>query len=280
MTSREQPFRSHVRNHLCYIPTCHCAVPPSPLPLVPPPRAASRRAAFLVRRMVPSGARPSAESAGRNTSFRVKMRRALEHNRQQVAEFAGGGGGTAAHRAEQTTRGHIWLLPADSPLRRPWRANMVARPVTAATTSDTSLKLSEPLNESQLAALRQKCALLSASSIPADDCAICYMPMVLAADGRPMAAHSCIVRLPCGGGHTFHFRCINPWLRKARLCPTCRQTLKVVVPPVGERRPQTQVKPLPPLGPQRQYGGRTSGAAQLRDERAPSRMSCTSRAWR
>lgn len=166
-----------------------------------------------------------------------QVRAALEQNRQEVSEHAAGGGGTAAHLAERTTRGHIWLLPQDSPLRRPWRANMVARPSTSTTEVPSGpLKLSQPLNDAQLAALRRTCVLLS--GIPQEDCAICFSPMKL--DQKDS-----VIRLPCGGAHVFHFKCIEPWLRRARLCPTCRQTLKVA----PDRRPRTIERRLTPPPP-------------------------------
>ena len=188
-----------------------------------------------------------AERARQVHRYNVDIARGMERNRQAVAAYAGGGGGTAAHMADQTTRGHLWLLPRDSPLRRPWRANVVARPTTSTSESNGPLKLSVPLSEEQLDQLRRTCAITSPEALPEDvECAICYTPLELAF-ANLLARDSCIVRLPCGGGHVFHYRCVEPWLRKGRLCPSCRQTLKLSkkVSRSEARRPSTSTS-IPP----------------------------------
>ena len=186
-----------------------------------------------------------AERARQVHRYNVDIARGMERNRQAVAAYAGGGGGTAAHMADQTTRGHLWLLPRDSPLRRPWRANVVARPTTSTSDANGPLKLSVPLSEEQLDQLRRTCAVTSPEALPEDvECAICYTPLELAF-ANLISRDSCIVRLPCGGGHVFHYRCVEPWLRKGRLCPSCRQTLKLSkkVSRSEVRRPSTSTVP-------------------------------------
>ena len=159
----------------------------------------------------------------------------LGNNREAVAEFAAGGGGTAAHVSGSTTRGHIWLLPPDSPLRRPWRANMVARPATTSSSTSEPISLSMPLTTSQLHELRRTCAVTSAYALPSEECAICYSELALPIGRSVLEPEACIVRLPCG--HFYHFRCLQPWLRKGRLCPTCRRTVSVSVRlPMSPRR--------------------------------------------
>lgn len=187
-----------------------------------------------------------AERARQVHRYNVDIARGMERNRQAVAAYAGGGGGTAAHMADQTTRGHLWLLPRDSPLRRPWRANVVARPTTSTSDANGPLKLSVPLSEEQLDQLRRTCAVTSPEALPEDvECAICYTPLELAFASL-LARDSCIVCLPCGGGHVFHYRCVEPWLRKGRLCPSCRQTLKLSKKVSREaRRPSTSTS-IPP----------------------------------
>ena len=184
------------------------------------------------------------ERVRRVLNYHEATEQAMERNRQEVAPFASGGGGTAAHIAGQTTRGHLWLLPPDSPLRRPWRANMVARPATTIGTGSTSpIRLSLPLTDAELTQLRNLCAILSTEALPEDrECAICCTEMSLPVGGKMMAESECVVRVPCGGAHCFHFRCIKPWLQKGRLCPTCRRTLKL-----SARKPPAHIaSPLPP----------------------------------
>eukprot|EP00966_Prymnesium_polylepis_P120313 2780247-Prymnesium_polylepis.1 len=145
--------------------------------------------------------------------------------------FAQGGGGSNAHLNDLTTRGHAWLLRRDSPLQRPWRAHMAAPPSNEyiAEPDPDELRLAPPLHADQLAELRMQCAVLAADGIPARPCAICDEMMVLPAAGKLYEEKKSIVRLPCGHGHCFHFRCVQPWLGKARLCPTCRSPLQVTV---------------------------------------------------
>lgn len=188
---------------------------------------------------VPLGA-PSPIVAARlraRREIQAELVAGLERNRRAVAAHAAGGGGHQAHLNGTTTHGHIWLLPEE--MRRPWRANMVGRPTTA--TAETSggsgnggkLQVMKPLDDEQLRQLRCQYAVTSADALPADECAICYehfeLPIV-----NQLSRQACIVRLPCGGGHTFHFRCIEPWMRRGRLCPTCRQT----VAPRARKTPQ------------------------------------------
>ena len=186
------------------------------------------------------------ERVRRVRNYREATERSMERNRHEVAAFASGGGGTAAHMTGQTTRGHLWLLPPDSPLRRPWRANMVARPSTTTGTgsnSATPIRLSLPLSDAELTQLRHVCAILSVDALPEDrECAICCTEMSLPVGGNMMAENECVARVPCGGGHCFHFRCIKPWLLKGRLCPTCRRTLKVN----ARKPPAHTISPLPP----------------------------------
>ena len=111
---------------------------------------------------------------------------------------------------------------------------MVGRPRAAtAETSGGKLQVVQPLNDEQLRQLRCQYAVTSADALPAEECAICYehfeLPIV-----NQLSRQACIVRLPCGGGHTFHYRCIEPWMRKGRLCPSCRQT----VVPRARKAPQ------------------------------------------
>ena len=184
---------------------------------------------------VPLGA-PSPIVAARlraRREIQASLDAGLERNRRAVAAHAAGGGGHQAHLNGTTTHGHIWLLPEE--MRRPWRANMVGRPRTA--TADTSgggsLQVMKPLDDEQLRQLLCQYAVTSADALPADECAICYehfeLPIV-----NQLSRQASIVRLPCGGGHTFHYRCIEPWMRKGRLCPVCRQTIN----PRARKAPQ------------------------------------------
>ena len=227
-------------------------------------------------------AAPTAPTTAPASIYRSQLRAALEQNRRAVSDYAAGGGGTAAHRADLTTRGHIWLLPPDSPLRRPWRSNMVAvaRPATA-DVGHAPIQIAQPLTEHQINALRHQCTLHSASSIPSDDCAICYTPMSLGF-GTPHAADACIVRLPCGGGHVFHFRCVEPWLRKAKLCPTCRGTLRIGR---ARNRPQTQQRRraqqhLPPVSTPGLASALTSYDRSTRTPLSVSLRRASDRPWR
>ena len=51
------------------------------------------------------------------------------------------------------------------------------------------------------------------------ECAVCCMAM--------MPANEAVVRLPCGGEHAYHWRCLQPWFDKASFCPTCRGAIKL-----------------------------------------------------
>lgn len=179
------------------------------------------------------------------SSYQATLTAGLERNRQAVAAHASGGGGHAAFVEGTTTRGHIWLLPPE--MRRPWRDNMVGRPRTSTVSAVSGdrgepLQVMSPLTEEQLRLLRSQYAITSASALPAEECAICFQSFELHLTNQ-MSRQACIVRLPCGGGHTFHFRCIEPWLRKGRLCPTCRQT---VHPRARKAVPSPRPASLPP----------------------------------
>ena len=187
----------------------------------------------------------TAAAARRAREIDNELAEGLEQNRRRVARFAAGGGGFDAHTRGQTTRGHMWLLPPDSPLRRPWRANVVHNPPPPPSASGASNSnaygsistvsgeprktVSQPFSEEQLAALRRIHAIVDSRALPDEECAICYAPFELSNVASKLHRDHCIVRLPCGGAHVFHYKCIEPWLKKGRLCPTCRQTLKVRV---------------------------------------------------
>ena len=200
---------------------------------------------------VPVGASSPVVAARRRerSDYQETLAAGLERNRRAVQAHAAGGGGYQAYRDGLTTRGHIWLLPPDSPLRRPWRDNMVGRPRTTSEGSDgASLKIMPPLNEEQLRQLRTTHAVTSADALPKDECAICYthfeLPLI-----NQLSRQACIVRLPCGGSHVFHYRCVEPWLRKGRICPTCRQTVQ---PRSSRGLPASRggrTAPVPPASP-------------------------------
>lgn len=61
------------------------------------------------------------------------------------------------------------------------------------------------------------------------ECAICF--------GPPEPGGPPCVRLPCAPKqHVFHVACVLPWLRKASLCPTCRQDLRPMLAAPGGRQ--------------------------------------------
>ncbi|KAK3276779.1 hypothetical protein CYMTET_15176 [Cymbomonas tetramitiformis] len=66
---------------------------------------------------------------------------------------------------------------------------------------------------------------VSRAQAAAEECSICLTPIL---------RNQVTKRLPCGkNGHTFHLRCVNPWLSKHNTCPICRQPLHVNrMPPV------------------------------------------------
>jgi hypothetical protein len=210
-----------------------------------------------------------AAAARRAREMDQDLREGLEQNRRRVARFAAGGGGFVAHARGQTTRGHTWLLPLDSPLRRPWRANIVHNPSASGTSSSNQSissraasrkTVSQPFSEEELSALRRAHAIVDSRALPDEECAICYAAFELSHASKLHRQH-CIVRLPCGGSHVFHYRCIEPWLKKGRLCPTCRQTLKVraatLIPRGGDTtstdRPAGGLPRLPPASARRAF---------------------------
>ena len=229
---------------------------------------------------VPLGA-PSPIVAARlraRREIQAELVAGLERNRRAVAAHAAGGGGHQAHLNGTTTHGHIWLLPEE--MRRPWRANMVGRPRTA--TADTSgagsgtggeLQVMRPLNAEQLRQLRCQYAITSADALPADECAICYQHFELPIVNQ-LSQQACIVRLPCGGGHAFHFRCIEPWMSKGRLCPTyaARRSGLRALRAQAPRAPCAQARPSPPAAA---GAGRLSFRAHAK--RHNSRAACVPR---
>ena len=40
-----------------------------------------------------------------------------------------------------------------------------------------------------------------------------------------LGAGAALLRLPCGGKHSFHAACVRTWLQRKRTCPTCREEL-------------------------------------------------------
>lgn len=50
------------------------------------------------------------------------------------------------------------------------------------------------------------------------ECAVCF--------GALEAKGPLCVRLPCAPQHIFHLSCVQPWLRKASLCPICRRDVR------------------------------------------------------
>lgn len=117
---------------------------------------------------------------------------------------------------------------------RPWLEGAVANPFPLSPVSVGSSggqgrralrgkTLSAPLLPSQMRYLRLRCfvELEKERSDPDDDtCAICLESL------RAVASDRC-VKLPCGGSHEFHIRCLEPWFCKCSLCPKCRQPLQI-----------------------------------------------------
>ena len=59
---------------------------------------------------------------------------------------------------------------------------------------------------------------ISSSDDEPDICTICHDPIV---------AGSPLMSTPCH--HTFHFRCLSPWMLRETTCPTCHQLLSEAI---------------------------------------------------
>jgi len=115
---------------------------------------------------------------------------------------------------------------------RPWLEDVISNPCPHLADNDgrsggrarrrlCSKTLSAPLPPGHMRYLRSNCAVDRTSADSVEEiCPICLESL------RLFASERC-VRLPCGGGHEFHMRCVEPWFRKCSLCPKCRQPLHI-----------------------------------------------------
>mmetsp|Transcript_102877 Transcript_102877/g.286510 ORF Transcript_102877/g.286510 Transcript_102877/m.286510 type:complete len:193 (+) Transcript_102877:57-635(+) len=107
---------------------------------------------------------------------------------------------------------------AENDGERPWRADAVAAQ------GEGPRRLSPPLPKPALAALRARHGLRAGTLPGGTDCAVCLRELrSMDSSGKSPE----VVRLPCGGGHVFHWGCVRPWLARCSLCPTCRQEVRV-----------------------------------------------------
>ncbi len=72
----------------------------------------------------------------------------------------------------------------------------------------------DPANVMIQAAVARADGFISSSDDEPDDCTVCQ---------RPILAGVPIMSTPCN--HTFHFRCLRPWMASNNTCPTCRASL-------------------------------------------------------
>jgi len=114
-----------------------------------------------------------------------------------------------------------WLLSRDP---RAWPSLRGDLFTTVTVVAEDGQKKAVPgLSHDQLKTLQTQHRWQPASGDSADatepECAICF--------GPPEPGGPPCVRLPCAPQqHVFHVACVLPWLRKASLCPTCRQDLR------------------------------------------------------
>eukprot|EP00933_Yihiella_yeosuensis_P053686 TRINITY_DN51959_c0_g1_i1.p1 TRINITY_DN51959_c0_g1~~TRINITY_DN51959_c0_g1_i1.p1 ORF type:complete len:218 (-),score=31.09 TRINITY_DN51959_c0_g1_i1:224-877(-) len=97
--------------------------------------------------------------------------------------------------------------------------------------SSSEKRLSPPLTAAGLTALRKQHAVSPNENLAEDeDCPICMRslrPGPNSCKVDPGSNMNVIVRLPCGGDHLFHWQCVQPWLSRCRLCPTCRREVQI-----------------------------------------------------
>mmetsp|Transcript_47939 Transcript_47939/g.113959 ORF Transcript_47939/g.113959 Transcript_47939/m.113959 type:complete len:475 (+) Transcript_47939:136-1560(+) len=148
-------------------------------------------------------------------------------------------GDTAATAARAARAARQWLLSQDPDAWQPLRGDLF----TTITVVENGQKKSVPgLSQEQFRLLhaqyrcdvappqiraREEASLADvcgecgdqedAEAEGALECSICFGTVP---DGRPCWS------LPCAPQHVFHVDCVQPWLRKASLCPTCRTDLR------------------------------------------------------
>jgi len=132
-----------------------------------------------------------------------------------------GVGDTAASAARAARAARQWLLSQDQEAWQPLRGDLF----TTITVVENGQKKSVP------GLMQEHFRLLNTHfqyNGPAQngneegeettlECAICF--------GAVSAGRLCW-SLPCAPQHVFHVDCVQPWLRKASLCPTCRTDLR------------------------------------------------------
>ena len=125
---------------------------------------------------------------------------------------------------------------------RSWEARTRFMPHTISIPSQPGQpkQLSAALPEARRKMLKTRHAVSALDdTLDEAECAVCVMGL------EP--ADELVIRLPCGGRHMYHWRCLQPWFDKASICPTCRGSLKL--------------KKAGELSPGRQSPGRSPGPA-------------------
>mmetsp|Transcript_15747 Transcript_15747/g.28688 ORF Transcript_15747/g.28688 Transcript_15747/m.28688 type:complete len:424 (-) Transcript_15747:160-1431(-) len=129
-------------------------------------------------------------------------------------------GDTAASAARAARAARQWLLSQDQEAWQPLRGDLF----TTITVVENGQKKSVPGLMQEHFRLLNSQYQYKGPLQEADDeeeaaleCAICF--------GAVSADRLCW-NLPCAPQHVFHVDCVQPWLRKASLCPTCRTDLR------------------------------------------------------
>merc|ERR1711959_697188 len=103
--------------------------------------------------------------------------------------------------------------------------------------ADGEKKAVPGLSAAGLSALRLRCRL-GPSEGQEPQCGDCDLQCSICFENAPCTAEQfenapLWLQLPCSPQHVFHASCVQPWLRKASLCPVCRTDIRPLLSTAG-----------------------------------------------
>lgn len=168
-----------------------------------------------------------------------------QQREQLDARDAGDGGNKLAERYADGWRAprdkptknaaRQWLLSQDPGAWVPLRGDIFT---TVTMIGENGEKKAVPgLSAAGLSALRLRCRL-GPSDGEEPQCGECELQCSICFENAPQTTEECEngplwLRLPCSPQHVFHAACVQPWLRKASLCPVCRLDIRPLIAMAG-----------------------------------------------
>lgn len=128
-----------------------------------------------------------------------------------------------------------WLLSQDPGAWVPLRGDIFTTVTMVG--PDGQKKAVPGLSAAGLSALRLRCRLGPAEEQD-PQCGQCELQCSICFENAPSTAEEfetskLWLQLPCSPQHVFHAACVQPWLRKASLCPVCRTDIRPLLALAG-----------------------------------------------